>query len=107
MPETPYTPDTLRVLADEILRGWRRRRIVTGNLDIVEWQAHLQVELGKERAKTVALEAEVAELRGLAREVACCGVSLDLEGIDYVEVQIDRATWGQLRAALPPAGMEE
>jgi len=31
-----YTPDTLRTLAADVLRGWRRRRIVTGN----ELRAH-------------------------------------------------------------------
>lgn len=33
----------------------------------------------------------------LLAEIAACGVSQDFAGIDWIEIQIDRETWRELR----------
>lgn len=55
--------------------------------------ARIRADAERETAAALA-RAERAET--LVREVARSGVELDDERIDYVTVQIDRATWGDI-----------
>ena len=48
-----YTPETLRALAADVLRGWQRRRIVAGNemrAYAAAWQEQLEAVKAREEA---------------------------------------------------------
>ena len=71
----------------------RMTAVADTNRVIHNLAARIRADAERETAAALA-RAERAE--ALVREVARSGVELDDERIDYVTVQIDRATWGDI-----------